>query len=602
MVFSLALGIFAMTTVSAADEAVISVDGVEKTWSEWVGEAEATDYYSGKTVRLLADVTLAANSTSIADFKGTFDGAGKSISGLTEPLFAKLTGAAVKDLTLNGSIVYIGNQCGALTCQTISTVTLENVVNNCDILFTQTGGNASAAGLVGFSNAKLIATDCVNNGDVAAANTERVAVDVGGIVGYVKGTGCELIATRCVNTGKLTASVGNDTGNANTGILGGIAAWITGPASFTKCLNTGDIENISPVAHGGAKLGGIAGVIGATSATFTFESCVNTGNIKAAYEVGGIIGEIQSQHLNMSDCYNYGTLTSGGYSTTGVHSMSGGMVAYQRAGGSTLVGCANFGEINATLNTAAAANVYAGGLIGWIAADADLRACSSSGTVTSGNFSGGMVGLMNQADGSLSISDSFVDGTVSLLQNAIAGAKAGALIGQITAGEVLLENTKHLDSVNAVSYNGTVTDAEASYAVAQKADWRADQPINFEGIQYTLPVGGKFNVRLVASLPSIDYQNAGFVVLRVADGRLGRANVEIKTVYGSLTGFDESGVETVYQAADFGAEHLAALTVNGMPASGNVTLIVRPYATTLEGDVVYGEGYTVAFANGAYVS
>ncbi|MBQ7347156.1 MAG: hypothetical protein IJW55_04295 [Clostridia bacterium] len=603
---ALLIGTFALFTVSAEEAKAVSVDGTEKTLTEFVAEAEANDWYSGKTVKLLADLTLPAGTASIADFKGTLDGNGKSVSGLTAPLFAKLTGATVKDLTLNGTITYEGSQCGALACQSYDTVTLENVVNNCDISFTQTGSNASGAGLVGFSNAKIIVTDCVNNGDVAAKSENNISVDVGGIIGYVKGTGCEIVATRCVNNGKLTTYVSgtkNGAPTSNTGIIGGIAAWVTGPASFTKCLNTGALETVSPVSAGGHKVGGIAGVIAATGASFSFDTCVNTGNIESFCQAGGIIGEAQTDKMSIKYCYNFGDMTSGGDTDTGANtktnSIAAGILAYQRKGTTTIEACANYGDIISKQNNVNTV-IYSGGIVGWVDTAITIKNTSNYADVSSVLMAGGIIGYV-KGDCAVTIDTCFVSETVTLPEGKLDGAVAGALIAKINAGTVTLTNTKHLSTVNTVSYTGTVKDAADSYAVETEAAWRADQAINYEGFQYSAAADGKFNVRLVASLSSLDYLNAGFEVIRVANGTVGRVNVEIKTVYESLTGFDEAGVQNVYKASEFGADYLAALTVKGISATEDVTLIVRPYLTSTEGAVIYGEAYTVAFANGAYV-
>ena len=538
---ALLLGMLASFSAFAEEAKVLSVDGAEKTFAEFLSEAEGAEYYAGKTVKVLADFTpvYPADVTSIPDFRGTLDGDGHSINGLTAPLFAKLTGATVKNLTLNGEIVYEGNQCGALASQSYETVTLESVTNNCNISFTQTGSNASGAGLVGFSNNKIIVTDCVNNGNVAATSRASISVDVGGIVGYVKGTGCEIVATRCVNNGKLTTDVlkldadGNPTGS-NPGIIGGIAAWVTGPASFVKCVNNGTVEVISVRAAGGHKTGGIAGVVAATSATFTFDACVNTGNVKGYVMAGGIIGEIQSQKVHLKNCYNYGNLTSGGDTTFKTNSFTGGIIAYQRAGSATIEACANFGTLVSALNKNDATAVYAGGIVGLTDTSLTVLSSSSSGSVQSGRFAGGIIGYVNKDGGDIVVNGCFVSGTVGTLEEKLSDAAAGALIGKINKGNVTLPNTAHLASVNAVSYNGTVTDAAEAYAVETEAAWRALQQINYEGVQYSQASDGKFDIRLVASLPSLDYLNTGYEVIRIANGEVGRINTELKALVPSI--------------------------------------------------------------------
>lgn len=603
LTLTMMLSALALIPATAAEAKVLSVDGVEKTLTEFATEA-ASSNFEGKTVKLLADITLTGTWTSIPEFKGTLDGNGKSINGLSAPLFNTLADATVKNLTLNGSITFTGNRCGALAMTAAGTqVTVENCVNNCAIAFEETGSNAAAGGLIGYTEKKVVFTDCVNNGNVHAGSANKIAVCIGGIVGYVKNASSEIVATNCTNNGALTTNVISADGkSSNTSIAGGIAAWVTGAGTFTKCLNTAEIKNVSTMSAGGHKLGGLLGVYAYTSGNLTFTDCVNTGNILGFCQAAGIVAESQSLKLTMTGCYNYGTLTSGGETATKTNSVAGGLIAYQRAGELVMTACANFGAVNAKLNKNDATTVFAGGLIGWCDTVATVSNCESKATVTSGRIAGGLLGWANKADKAMSFVNCFVSEKVELIAEPLADNAAAALVGKINAGNVTAASSKHLTTVNAASINGTAKDpSETVYTVADAAAWRALQKINFEGVQYTAAANGKFNVRLVSSLDSVDYLNAGYEVVRIVNGKeLGAMDAEIKVVYKSLLGFDEAGTQTKYLASQFGAQYLSALVIKNVPANATVTFVVRPYLKSTDGSTtVYGDAYTVTFVNGA---
>ena len=610
LTLTMMLSALALISATAAEANAISVDGKEMTWSAFVTEAntkgadDKAPTYEGKTLKLLTDVTLTGDWTSLSEFKGTLDGNGKSISGLNAPLFNTLTDATVKNLTLNGTITFTGNRCGALAMTAAGTqVTVENCVNNCVINFTETGSNAAAGGFIGYTEKKVVFTDCVNNGDINAGSANKIAVCIGGIIGYVKNATSEIVATDCVNNGTLITNVISADGkSSNTSIAGGIAAWVTGTGAFTKCLNTAQIKNISAVSAGGHKLGGIVGVNDRTTANLTIDSCINTGNVNGFCQAGGIVGESKSLKLMMTNCYNYGAMTSGGDTAVKTNSIAGGLIAYQRQGELVMTACANFGSINAKLNKSDATTVFAGGLIGWTDTAVSVSYCSNNATVTSGRIAGGLLGWANKADAAMTFTECFAAEKVELIAEPLAENAAAALVGKINAGDVTLATSKHLTTVNAVSVNGTAKDPSGTeYTVADAAAWRALQSINFEGVQYTAAADGKFNVRLVSSLSSIDYLNAGYEVVRIVNGKdLGATDAEIKVVYKSLLGFDEAGSRNQYLASQFGAEYLSALVIKNVPANATVTFIVRPYLKSTDGSTtVYGEAYTVTFTNGA---
>ena len=78
-------------SVSAADDSYIDISS----------ESQLSAMSENGNYRLVADITVSGWKT-VDSFSGKLDGNGKSISGLTAPLFSVVSGE-ISDLTLKGS-------------------------------------------------------------------------------------------------------------------------------------------------------------------------------------------------------------------------------------------------------------------------------------------------------------------------------------------------------------------------------------------------------------------------------------------------------------------------------------------------------------------
>ena len=240
--------------------------------AELVNRTENPVDFSGKTIRLTASIDLSgmewipigtyANKINYF-FKGTFDGQGNSISGLSISLpaqdyvglFGCVSGAAIRDLTVSGGTVE---------------------------------GNSNVGGLIGFADSSTIVENCVNYADVKA-NTYA-----GGIAGYITGN-----VYNCFNAGSVLVS-------GQYG--GGVCGYIRGAVS--KCYNTGAVQ-------GADRSGGIAGTVNSSSSTVS--NCYNTGDVSGTgSNIGGIVGYTSVTSVAISNCYNLDqTGLSNGISTRG---------------------------------------------------------------------------------------------------------------------------------------------------------------------------------------------------------------------------------------------------------------------------------------------
>ncbi len=296
--------------------------------------------------KLTADITL--SETCTVEFVGTLDGNGKKIT-TSVPVFEKLNGATVKNLTIEGTVDYSTETkaVGALAISANNT-TLEGVTNKAAVSgYSASGGTLvlTAGGLVGVSTGDFVATNCANEGAVDCG------AEAGGILGIAEsGT---LTLTGCTNTGAITShftGAGGIVGRSGDKELGGTVAVIDG------CTNSGAIVGVSHV-------GGIFGGLEGAKYNKTIKNCLNTADINGVRNVGGIGGKIVTANnetayrrnvVILEKCGNSGNITAlsteKGIGTYDYGCFAGGLVGYLQVGGNGLVKttlCYNVGDIDA---------------------------------------------------------------------------------------------------------------------------------------------------------------------------------------------------------------------------------------------------------------
>ena len=256
--------------------------------------------YDGQYIRLDDNITLDSSSwepigtgtrsgsgyTGNA-FKGTFDGNGRTISGLTIAanatgkvdtaygLFGVVAGGTVKDLTLTGVDIDVTNgECvGGFIGLMVEDSTASGLV-----MGSKNGGDTISAvrglgGIVGRMTISGTIANCVN---YAAVNGS--GANVGGIVGaaYYTADGSAMSITNCKNHGTITCTAG---------VVGGIAG-----------LSAADVEgceNTAAITGNGAD---VAGIVAEQQNAGSVTGCVNSGEItnqSEAYGTGGIVGWVR---------------------------------------------------------------------------------------------------------------------------------------------------------------------------------------------------------------------------------------------------------------------------------------------------------------------
>ena len=253
---------------------------------------EGTDNFSGKTIKLDADIRLNDTSdwgswettppkyswtpigtTLQNQFYGTFDGQGYTVSGIyisvdetNQGLFGCVgKSGIIWDLTMAESYIYgrmwVGGVVGynygkVLNCSNSGTVS----------------GNSNIGGIVGVNVNEAEVSNCSNSGTVRSDNGF-----VGGVVGYNYGK-----VLNCSNSGTV---IGSGT-SSNVGGVVGINA-----GQVSNCSNSGTVEGLNY----------IGGVIGSNH-NGTASYCSNSGTVRSDEDwfVGGVVGINAGQ---VSNCY-----------------------------------------------------------------------------------------------------------------------------------------------------------------------------------------------------------------------------------------------------------------------------------------------------------
>ncbi len=195
-------------------------------------------------------------------YAGTFDGNGKSVKGLDEPLFGYGgKGGLIKGVTVYGAISGTSNMGG------ICTATYGGIEN------------------------------CVNYADISAEGQR-----VGGIVGVVYDGGH---IADCANYGKITTSYqGAAYTEGGSVYLGGITGYAY--TEVRRCANAGTVSATSD------NYGGVGGICGV--AENVVENCYNLGAVSGPKRTGGIVGIADAQHAAVQGGYNAGKITCTGTS------------------------------------------------------------------------------------------------------------------------------------------------------------------------------------------------------------------------------------------------------------------------------------------------
>ena len=345
--------------------------------------------YKNSTITLTSSIDMSkigssiAYFTPIAEFNGTFNGNGFSISGLNiystngyAGLFGKTNGATIKNLNLLNTKVYN---------------TGEYLYNNGAFKFAHVGLIVSCA-----SSGSIIKC-CVNNEKISPINfklTESTThLWFGGIVGRITSS---MTISACFAYGNYNFDSIYNGKILNWAAFGGIAGEILGTDIQTCESNTSisGVKNISEVCGGG-----IVGKISSSSrASKITESC-NYGNVSVGDSTntniaycGGIVGQSVASPT-IQYCFNVGNISAYGngnsYEVIDTFASDSQEYAFTeksfKIGGFIGIGATTY-TFKKTQNFSGGIRrdkIYVGGLVGYLNTDSTVKYCYNSGTVLS---------------------------------------------------------------------------------------------------------------------------------------------------------------------------------------------------------------------------
>lgn len=443
------------TAIGTADELVaLMLDS-----TKWDG-----DFYLTADIDLTGKTTQAPIGNNSTKFTGTFDGKGKTISGLDIVgenyigLFGYAHNATIKNLTVNGKVesltstgtdVYAAGLCGALTGNS----TIENVNVNADVSANACTSTQSVAGLIGKvgiteDNATITIKNCHTNCNVSAARGVASLISVvsmGGIdaEGYVTVfTGGKINISDCVSEGNVKYNSGSSYGQSG-GMIGNLLTNLgqNFEINLTNCRNNANVTGETLK----SRMGGVLGWVTCDKAdsknnsaggTINLKNCVNTGKIEGTGDVGGVVGYVTLQYrndyiINMENCVNTGTVFASG---TG----AGGVFGTNKGGIFNLKGCANYGSVSADSKKAGGIMGYSETASSTAILSASFTDCANYGTITS--FTS-VSGILASGNSKVEMTRCFNGGKLVCID--LTGTKAA--LGAALTGEVSVKDSYFID-------------------------------------------------------------------------------------------------------------------------------------------------------------
>ena len=318
----------------------------------WADHVRAGNWDTNCTLE--ADIELTGSwepiGTAQTRYTGTFDGNGKTITGLT----------------INSSSRYVG-MFGYFD-GTVKDLKLENV----DITSSRSIQPAGSVGAVaGYIKSSSSITGCSVSGNIVIEGASQA----GGVVGENYGS-----VSQC-QVNELTIT-GPSSGNSI--YLGGVVG------SNSKTVDDCQVENLTIT--GGSNVGGMAGQSSSSSSAPITGCSVKNSSVTGRSSSGGVVGVFYSGEI--AGCSVDGTTVA----TDGKTGKSGGVIGSQTGG--TVMACY---FANGWINGNDALTPILGGVVGSRTLQGSIIACYSTGggnlDTSSSTYAGGVVGSITYRTG-----------------------------------------------------------------------------------------------------------------------------------------------------------------------------------------------------------
>ncbi len=379
-------------------------------WNMFAAKISAGDDFSGRTLKLTANISTDNLKLANGVFNGKLDGNGKTISrsAATRPLFQTLgEKAEVSDLSLSGEFTDLDQpyKYGNAALAQINLGTVRNVSTNCSANLKLSGVPSLLGGIVA-QNGGVI-ENCTNDGNVSLEiavgdqNGKDVAcANFGGglaayghtIVGPDENTGLYFANAECkagkfigcVNNGSINIRATSGTKALGVSTYGGICGIVElDGVVFENCRNTGAISRISDGEGTSSGSTCVGGILGRCAGTFVndwkdngAQICINGGK---SYSI--TVTRCENSGALLSNCRHSGCLNNGN-SPARLDNVGGIIGAAIGKDGDkvTVTGCTNTGELAGGWATSVNTTVL-GGIIG-MAQNVTMTDCSSKGALS----------------------------------------------------------------------------------------------------------------------------------------------------------------------------------------------------------------------------
>lgn len=466
--------------------------------------------YGGAYFKLARSLTSIGNITPIGTssnvFSATFDGNNNNLSGLNISvagnnvgLFGYISGATIKNLTVNGSVKgsqYVGGVVGYALNSTIENVTNNASVNAdyTDISYTirQVDATPVSGGDKNYPSGENAYQ--INDGNVGTkyCGTKKAPMsfiaeinNVQSIVGFAIQNATDTSGNPKRTPKKVTiwgSNNGNEIPSESWGQSGGgnkPTSW-SGYTSWVEIYTSDDIklqstdnrkniefDSIHTYRYYWVYIEGtdkqlqfaefdflsprdnIGGVVGYASDT-TITTIANNGSVSGSKNVGGIVGDFNSLGKSVSGATNSGAITSSNTAAGIVGKLTEGSIS----------GSKNTGRVTASVATTIGekTGAFLGGIAGW--ANGNVNNCYNSGTVTTetswgnSNIVGGIVGFLVNGK---TVSYCYNSGTI------VGSSQIGGIIGYLPGARTTVTYCYHSGRINSVWNENNVAKGSLGY-------------------------------------------------------------------------------------------------------------------------------------------
>lgn len=466
--------------------------------------------YGGAYFKLARSIASIGNITPIGTisnvFAATFDGNNNNLSGLNISvagnnvgLFGYISGATIKNLTVNGSVKGSSNVGGVVGYALNSTI--ENVTNNAsvnadytDISYTirQVDATPVSGGDKNYPSGENAYQ--INDGNVGTkyCGTKKAPMsfiaeinNVQSIVGFAIQNATDTSGNPQRTPKKVTiwgSNNGNEIPSESWGQSGGgnkPTSW-SGYTSWVEIYTSDDIKLQSTDNRKNIEFDSthtyryywvyiegtdkqlqfaefdflsprdnIGGVVGYASDT-TITTIANNGSVSGSKNVGGIVGEFNSLGKSVSGATNSGAITSSNTAAGIVGKLTEGSIS----------GSKNTGRVTASVATTIGekTGAFLGGIAGW--ANGNVNNCYNSATVTTetswgnSNIVGGIVGFLVNGK---TVSYCYNSGTI------VGSSQIGGIIGYLPGARTTVTYCYHSGRINSVWNENNVAKGNLGY-------------------------------------------------------------------------------------------------------------------------------------------